>query len=486
MRELQRGRSVESAAAMAGMDEKSARKYRDLGKLPSEIKTGHAWRTRRDPFRDVWDDLRRMLELNPGLEAKTLFEDLQRRDPGRFADGQLRSLQRKIKVWRAQEGPPKEVYFPQVHHPGALCESDFTHMGSLGITIEGLPFEHLLYHFVLTYSNWEWGMVCFSESFESLSEGLQGALWKLGAVPCGHRTDQLTAAVRKPEHPEEFTDRYRALLHHYGLEGLKTQAASPHENGDVEQRNNRLKRAVDQSLMLRGGRDFQSRKDYEGFIVRLLGQLNCGRRERLSEEMKVMRALPPRRLESCKRMTVRVGPSSTVRAAHNVYSVDSRLIGEWVEVRLYMEHVEIWYAQRLQETIPRIRGEAKHRIQYRHIIDWLLRKPGAFENYRYREDLFPTSLFRMAYDALRKSDSQRSSREYLRILYLAARESESAVEAALAELLAGDAPLSFASVERMLKSDGKVESPLVVNVAEVDLHTYDALLEAKEACCGGN
>lgn len=186
---LGKGKSLAASAAKADMDEKTARKYRELGKLPSEIEVDHTWRTREDPFAEVWEEVKEKLEINPGLEAKTLFEDLQRRYRGRFADGQLRTLQRLVKIWRGLEGPPKEVFFPQVHMPGELCQSDFTHMNALGVTIQGQPFDHLFYHFVLTYSNWETGTICFSESFESLSEGLQNALWELGGVPDRHRTD---------------------------------------------------------------------------------------------------------------------------------------------------------------------------------------------------------------------------------------------------------------------------------------------------------
>ena len=185
------------AAMKAGMDEKTALKYRNLAKLPSEIKQAHNWRTRQNPFEDNWDEIKAMLKINPGLESKTIFEDLQRRYPGQFADGQLRTLQRHIKIWRASEGPSKEVFFSQNHHPGELCQSDFTHMNKLGVTIAGQPFDHLIYHFVLTYSNWETGTICFSESFESLSQGLQNALFKLGGVPEKHRTDRLTTAVNK-------------------------------------------------------------------------------------------------------------------------------------------------------------------------------------------------------------------------------------------------------------------------------------------------
>ena len=205
-------------AAKTGMDVKTARKYLHQDGLPSELATVHAWRTREDPFSEVWKEVNPFLELNPGLEAKTLFEYLQRIHPGRFPEGQLRSFQRGVRRWRALEGPPKEVFFAQEHQPGYLCQSDFTYMHELGVTIGGEVFDHLLYHFVLTYSNWESGTVCFSESYESLSEGLQAALWELGAVPAVHQTDRMTAAVCHPGR-EVFTQRYAGLLRHYGLEG---------------------------------------------------------------------------------------------------------------------------------------------------------------------------------------------------------------------------------------------------------------------------
>lgn len=238
------------AAAKSGMDEKTARKYSKAGWLPGELKKERTWQTRSDPFVGFWDELRDNLATNPGFEAKTLFDDLQRRFPGQFSDGQLRTLQRRVKCWRALEGPSQEIFFPQMHHPGELAQSDYTHMGELGITIAKQPFDHLVYHFVLTYSNWETVSICFSESFESLSDGLQATIWELGGVPHSHQTDRLTAAVQKSLHPDEFTQRYQALLNHYGLIGRKTQAASPNENGDVEQRNHRFKRAVQQALFV--------------------------------------------------------------------------------------------------------------------------------------------------------------------------------------------------------------------------------------------
>lgn len=221
---MQSETTLTQAAAKAGMDEKTARRYCRLGQVPSEVKLPHPWRTRSDPFAEVWEAVRGQLRDNPGLEAKTLFADLQRRYPGQFAEGQLRTLQRRIKHWRALEGPPKEVFFPQRYVAGERSQSDFTDMKALGVTLQRCPFAHLLYHFVLPYSNWETGVVGFSESFERLSEGLQRALWRLGGVPCYPQTDRLSAAVHKAGHPDEFTPRYQALLRHSGLQGRKTPA----------------------------------------------------------------------------------------------------------------------------------------------------------------------------------------------------------------------------------------------------------------------
>jgi hypothetical protein len=398
---LHKGMSLSLAAAKAGMNRKTARKYRRLERLPSEVGMEHTWRTREDPFDGVWPWVEEQLAQSPRLEAKTLFVALQRLHPGRFPDGQLRTLQRRVKQWRAEHGPAREVFFAQVHTPGRLAASDFTHCTDLGVTINGSPFAHVIYHFVLTYSNWETGTLCFSESYESLSEGLQNALWELGGVPHLHRTDRLTAAVQPGiEGREAFKQRYQSLLQHYGLQGQAIQAGKGNENGDAEQSHHQFKRALDQALMLRGSRDFPGRDGYVAFLRQVFDQQNAGRAARFAEERVLLRALPGHRLEACKRLKVRVEAGSTIRVEGNVYSVPSRLIGEWLEARLYAERVEVWYGQKRLEQLPRLRGRGKHKIDYRHVIDWLVRKPGAFADYRYRADLFPSSRFRMAYDLL--------------------------------------------------------------------------------------
>lgn len=477
---LKEGKSLTDAAMVSDMDRKSARKYQKARKLPSQLRRPHDWRTRLDPFEDVWSEIEPLLTESPALQAKTIFEHLQRCHPGRFAEGQLRTLQRRLKHWRAAHGPPREVYFPQVHPPGRLCASDFTSMDALSVTLAGRPFPHRFYHFVLTCSNWETGTVCFSESFEALSEGLQNALWELGGVPHAHRTDQLSAAVQSDLGGRAgFTTRYAALLGHYRLEGRPTQPASPHENGDAEQSHRTFKTAVEQELLLRGSRDFASREAYEAFLREMIARRNAGRRESFLAECKALAPLPARRIESDKVLSCRVSSSSTVLVAKNTYSVPSRLIGERVQVRLGADSLSVWYGgQCVESAIPRLRGEKRFLVNYRHVIDWLVRKPGAFENYRWREDLYPTSRFRMAWDAL--ATSRRRSKHYLQILELAARENESAVDEALRRLIDQEAEITFEAVATLVRSADVLETPRDVMVEPVDLASYDQLLTCEE------
>lgn len=481
MKLMKTEKTLASAAAKAAMDEKTARKYREAGKPPSELAQPHTWRTRADPFQAVWAEVAAQLELNAGLEAKTLFAWLQRDKPGRFQDGQLRTFQRRVKAWRAQDGPAREVMFEQIHEPGRLAQSDFTHMDKLGITLGGQPFAHMLYHFTLTYSNWEAATICFSESFESLAEGVQQALHKLGGVPRVHQTDSLTAAVHPIDSPEVFTQRYQGLLGHYRMKGQRTQPRHPHENGDIEKRNETFKRAVDQRLMLRGSRDFEDREAYDRFLSQLLDELNAGRRRRLAEELALLRRLPSRRLDSCWRVEARVGQGSTISVKRNVYSVHSRLIGEKLTARVYAEHIDLYHGRQFVARVERLRGEGRYRINYRHIIDWLVRKPGAFERYRWREELFPTSRFRMAYDLLKAMDPARGHKTYLQILYLAARDSEAAVDEALRRLIDEETPICLEAVAGLIEHDPDLLAPREVVIDAVDLADYDALLSNRLA-----
>src|SRR5271167_4446485 len=434
-RHLNRRASLQEAAMKAGMDRKTARKYRNRGHMPSESRPAHTWRTRVDPLVDVWPRLEELLQREPALQAKTLVDWLQREFPVQDWQRQRRTVERRVRQWRAQHGPAKEVFFSQVHEPGRLGSSDFTHMESLGATIQGQAFPHLLYHFVLTYSNWEYVQVCFAESFASLSAGMQDAFWELGAVPERHRTDRMTLAVHHDGNLEQYTSRYQALMRHYGVTPEATNAYSGHENGDCEQSHRRFKEAVEQALLLRGSRDFSSREEYWQLVRGVTAVRNAGRGELFKEESSRLRGLPQRRLETMERQQVRVSQGSTVQVKKNTYSVPARLIGERVEARIGAEEVEVWYAGSLVQKMERLRGQSKHRIDYRHVIDWLVRKPGAFARYVYREDMYPSVTWRHAYDALHEQQPGRADREYVRILQLAVWEGESRVEEVLGKLL---------------------------------------------------
>ena len=477
---LQIESTLANAADKAGIDEKTARKYRDSHRLPSQRRAPRTWRTREDPFHDVWPQLQEQLRLNPGLQAKTLFLDLQRRYPGRFPDVQLRGLQRRIKRWRSLEGPPKEVFFAQTHEPGRLAASDFTHMSALEVTIAGEPFDHLVSHFVLTYSNWETGTICFSESFESLCEGLQNALWELGGVPKRHRTDRMSAAVNTDTEPETFTQRYQALLTHYGVKPETIQPRKANQNGDAEQSHHRFKQAVDQALMLRGSRDFASRGEYQTFLRKVMAGRNANRRDRFALDQAALAPLPARRVEMTRRVKAKVDSGSTIHVGGNVYSLPSRLIGEQLDVHIGIDHLDVWHGARKIDSLPRLRGRGKHRIAYRHVIDWLIRKPGAFAQYRYRDAMFPTSRFRMAYDVLWDQRPGRAVKEYLEILLLAARESESGVDDALRFLLDREEPLCSAAVARLVREGRRLPAVTDVTVIDVNLSMYDRLLEPRE------
>ena len=478
------GTPLSTAAMKCGMSENTARKYRQNGRTPSENRPEHTWRTRIDPFEKIWEsEIKPLLETNSGLEAKTVFELIQEKYPEQFSAGQLRTLQRRFRNWKALSGEPLEVFFPQTHSPGVLGASDFTELKSLGITIGGQPFDHLLYHFVLTYSNWEDGTVCFSECYESLADGLQNALWKLGGAPVRHRTDCLSAALNNLTIKREFTKRYAALMQHYRIESQHTNPGSGNENGDVEQRHHRFKRALEQALLLRSSRDFDSRKDYECFLSELFCKLNKGRWLRQQQEQALLQALPESRLPVyTEYKDVYVSGASTIRVRSNIYSIGSRLIGHYVDIRLYSDRLDIYFGRTFVEQIPRLQGKGGHRINYRHVIDWFIRKPGAFAEYQYQADMFPGSNFRIAYDMLRDENPRFADKEYLKILYLAATESEELTAKALALLISKGHINNHTEVAQLiLWFQQQLSTPAPQGaVDEVVLGEYDKLLNLEE------
>lgn len=472
MKELNEGEALERAALKSGMSENTARRYRK-GAPRKGARPTRTYRTRPDPFQAVWADVEKMLEAAPGLEAKTILERLLERPEGTFTEGQLRTLQRKIRRWRAEHGPHKEVMFPQQHRPGEYAQSDFTSMNDLGILIGGEPFDHLVYHFVLPYSRWETGMVCFSESFETLIAGFQRAVGELGRVPQKHRTDNLSAATHDlKDGRRAFNERYLGAMAHYGVEADRNTPGRAHENGSVEQAHHRFKRTVEQALLVRGTREFAERTGYEAFLREIFAGRNK-RRTALGDDLRGMNELPPMRIEDFRRERVAVTRFSTIRAAENTYSVSSRLIGEEVDLRLYAETIEVWHGQRLVATMERQRGRGNVAIDYRHVIWSLVRKPGAFARYRYREALFPTLTFRRAYDALVERLGSRADLEYVRILHLAASTSETGVEAALEELLGRGELHDYAQVRAAAVPEA-VEVPSCT-IEPPDLSAYDAI-----------
>jgi transposase len=480
---LKQGIVQVTAAAKAGMSERTARKYVRSGGTPSAVKAPHTWRTRSDPFGEVWTEIEALLKQDSGLQAKAVWEEMNRQHPGRFSAGQLRTLQRRFLAWRMKSGPECEVFFPQTHVPGEQGQSDFTDMRELEVVIAGEPFMHLLYHFVLTYSNWESVSICPSESFEALSAGMQTAFLRLGGVPVEHRTDNLSAATHElaESRGRKFTERYRELIDHYGLRASRNFPGNAHENGDVESANGRLKNAIDQRLRLRGSRAFVSREAYEGFLDVCVQARNATRSDRLEEERKHLRPLPARPLPAYRESYATVSRGSVVRVLKHCYSVSSRLISHRLRVRLHADIVELHHRGERVAVMDRIIGSGKHRIDYRHIIHTLVRKPGAFRRYVFREALFPSLDFRRAYDALVAEGEDQADLDYVRILHLAASDGEECVRVALAMLLHDGVTPTYEAVRAAVRGERVPEGMPYLNITPPDLGVYDRLLGAGTA-----
>jgi hypothetical protein len=484
MSERRKGLTQKQAAARAGMSERTARKYEQAGALPSALKRPHEWSTRSNPFEEDWPWVVSQLEGDPALQSTTLFALLCQRHPERYRPTQDRTLRRHIARWKVLHGPDKDVIFEQVHTPGERAQSDFTHMDDLGVTIAGEPFPHLVYHFVLTYSNVEAASICFSETFEALAEGIEKALWQIGGVPQQHRTDHLSAAVRHLRQPEkeEWTLRYQALMAHYGIQPTWNNTGVAHENGDVEQSHHRFKEAVDQALRVRASRDFATRAAYEHFLQNLIHKRNQTRAEKFAADKARLRPLPSRELAPCKELRVVVSRFSTITIATNRYSVPSRLIGTTILVRVRSEHLEGYVGTTRVFEIPRLVGKQQHRIDYHHVIHALVRKPGAFAAYRYRDDLFPTTTFRQAYDRLVSGAGTRANSEYVRILHLAATTSEAEVETAL-QIVLEEHKLPLFVLVRDLVQVPSMRSVPTLSMPELNLDAYDQLIPSARRAC---
>jgi hypothetical protein len=483
MRERKKGRTQEQAAAKANLkSRKTAAKYEQLGLLPSQLKKPRTYKTHPDAFAADWPEIEQMLSDAPELEAKALFEWLQEQQPGKYQDHQLRTFQRRVSRWRALN-LSQIATLEQIHEPGEIMEMDGTWLTKLGVTIQGQAFKHMLIHCVLSYSNWEWGRVVQSESLGAVRLGLQSALVELGYVPRILQTDNSSAATRQLGIREEaeknnrrtYTREYLHLLDHYGLEPLTIHLDNPNENADVESAHGALKRALKQELLLRGSRDFTDIEAYESFLFAVMRKRNKGRQERLAEEMAAMKPLQETPLANSARHKVRVSSGSLIRVLKKSYSVPTSLIGKKVTVYIHEWSLDVYYAGQLVDTLPRLIGQKSYHVNYRHLVDTLLRKPGGFRRYRYREDLFPQKIFRRAWEQLQQwYPPRRADIIYLRVLRLAARTLESDVAAALELLVNRGRQWDETAVEQFLEPE-----PLAIpqlNQSAVQLGRYDQLL----------
>ncbi|MGH7106882.1 MAG: IS21 family transposase [Acetobacteraceae bacterium] len=488
---LRQTHTRQTAAAMAGFSANTGARLDADPRLPT---SRHQPRGRRrpDPLEPYFEgEIVPMLEAAPGLRPVTVFGEMQRRHPEAFAENLRRTLERRIRLWRALHGPAREVIFRQEPPPGQQGLSDFTDASELGVTIAGSPLEHRLYHFCLAFSNWEFARVVLGgESFVALAEGLQNALWALGGAPREHRTDSLSAAFRNLDRDaaDDQTRRYEALCTHYGMTPTRNNRGVAHENGSVEGPHGHLKRALEQSLLLRGSHDFADLDAYRRFVDEVVGRANAGRRKLLDVERAKLQPLPERRTEDFEEALVTVTRSSGFSLRQVFYTVPSRLIGHRLRVRLYDDRVECWLGGSLVLTLPRGRRPAGplpncrgHVVDYRHVIHSLRCKPMALLNLAWRDQLFPRQAFRAAWDALIEAGPPRQAcRTMVGLLALA---HDRACEAELANELqaildAGDLPDLATLQRRFMPRDIAVPEVTVSLPAAV---AYDALLEAPQA-----
>lgn len=473
------GKTQKIAASQTGFSERSA--YNIEKRDFTEANPSHDWCTRKDPFESVWEtEIVPLLEQSPHLQSQTILAKLQIDHPGQCPDSALRTLQRRVRKWRATSGPEKEIIFRQNHPPGWQGMSDFTHANALKVTIQGGPFEHMLYHYRLVYSKWESvSVVLGGESFTALAEGLQNALWSSGGSPKTHRTDSLSAAYKNcsDKTKEEYTKDYLALCAHYQIDPTRNNKGVAHENGAIESSHGDLKNRIDQALLLRGSREFFSVEEYKQFIRELTAQHNRRIHKRFLEELTHLKDLPERKTTDFSEERIRVTTSSTIRVKDVIYSVPSRLIGMTLKVHIYDERLECFIGGDPVVTLERKRRnkERIHQINYRHVIGSLSRKPQAFRNYIYQEALFPTLAFRQTWERLdRELDSRTACREYVKILEEAAKEDqEMVINCFLEEQLLQNILPRAENVRELFR---ETEEPPKLKSMSHDLQSYNAFL----------
>lgn len=486
---VHQGVPVAQIAKTLEMGERTIRKYRDQGILPSQQpKPKRTYRTRIDPLEAYWPEIEAFLEADPRLKPVALLDWLKEKynDPetgeGPVSDSIRRTLERRVQKWKLDHQVSQEVTFPQVHHAGDVIAFDFVNLNALGVTIGGRAYDHLLFHAVFTYSNWEYVHLCHSESFEALSAGLQDALHLAGGVPQRVRSDSLSAAVNNLSSDKQFARQYQALLDHYGVKGHRINVRKPQENGDVESAHGHLKTWLDQKLRLRGHRDFESVEAYRDFFRQVVTRKNTSRAIEFQREFAALKPLPAQRLASTTCAPVRVKSDCVLRIKRNLYSVSSQYIGLKLDVLIHQDHLELWHQGHCLERLPRLFGQGKEHIDFRHVIDSLVRKPGAFLNYKYANHLYPTLQFRLAYDQLVDRNEEKSAiKQYLKILHAAKHEGLDQVDDVLRYCFSQGLAIQAERVLGLVKSRQQLPSPLEVDIKPPDLSLFDSLLSHQEA-----
>lgn len=463
------------AAAKSGMCERTARKYIKASQLPSSLKKERQWRTRTSDIEEVWCEAEALLKLAPKLNAPMILTHLRENHPKKITDAHLRSLQRRMQLWRSSYGPDQEVIFPQEIKPGRQSQSDYTHMSSLRITIQKQPFPHLLFHFMLPYSRWETVSICFTESFDSLTEGYEQAVWQLGKVAPEHRTDNQSAVATVLHGKSHFTQRWQEFMAHYRVTPSCNNPGKGHENGSVEKSHDLIKKAVEQHLLLRGSRDFESQEAYRIFLQDIVDGRNKARQEKVCEEIDLLKDLPERQYFAPEMTMVKVSSASTVTIKGCVYSVPSRLIHYSLKACIYPSLIELYYGRQLVQKMERGNPDQPYVVDYKHIIHSLVKKPGAFEQYKYREGLFPRLIFRKAYDYYKSAYPQRGHKLYLKILQLAALHDESIVATVLENSSEQGIFLEAEALKEKILSQTPLRVP-EINIPTPQLRDYNSLL----------
>jgi hypothetical protein len=430
------------SAAKAGISKASG--YRvERDHRPPSLQTAVRGRRRPDPLADFFDaEVVPMLKAAPELRAVAIFEEMRRRHPD-LPDGARRTLERRIRAWRALHGADREIVFRQVHEPGRMGLSDFTDMADLGVAVAGQPLNHRLYHFRLAYSGFEHAHVVLGgESYVALAEGLQNALWALGGAPLEHRSDSLSAAFRNLDDDarEDLTRRYDALCTHYGMRPTRNNRGVAHENGAIESSHGHLKSAVRDALLMRGGVNFGDLAGYRRFIDEIVSRKNAHHAKRIAVERPALQPLPGQRTCDYEETVVTVTSSGGFTLKKVFYTVPSRLIGHRLRVRLHDDRLDVFIGGTPLMTLVRghapASGKHAHVVDYHHVIHALRRKPMALLNLVYRDQLFPRTAYRLTFDRLIEKLPEKSACRLMVELLALAHERN--CEAELATLLEAD------------------------------------------------